>query len=318
MIFDAHTDILSKCKKELINGNENYFKNTHLNNLMKGTFCGGIYVVFTDVDTRDKTSFLWNEIDVAFKILNKIEKETGMVIAKNNIEIQEAIANGKYFIILGLEGLSGIGNDVNQIETLYRLGFRHASLTWNERNLLASGTSDKTLQYGLTDTGREVIRKMDELGMIIDVSHLNEKSFWDVVEVMKGPIIASHSNSRTLCDHARNLSDEQAIAIAKSGGVIGINVCEEFVGETVEEQTLEKLIDHMDYFKQLIGVDYICCGFDFCGYLELVEQKEALKGLSWLNESWKIPKELRVRGYTKEEVDKISYKNLLRVVETIL
>ena len=162
---------------------------------------------------------------------------------------------------------------------MYNLGYRLAALTWNEKNILGTGAGENSCE-GLTEIGKKAVRKMNEIGMIVDVSHANEKTFWDIAEISTKPFIASHSNARTLCDVPRNLTDEQIKAVAQSGGVIGVNGYIGFIKkcdfsspapienpDLSSKPDLKDLADHIDYIAGLVGVDYVGLGFDFCEYL---------------------------------------------------
>jgi membrane dipeptidase len=178
------------------------------------------------------------------------------------------------------------------------------------RNDLGDGV-DSVKEAGLTSFGREVVKEMNRLGMIVDVSHLNEKGIWDVVELSEKPIIASHSNAKTLCSHRRNLTDKQIKAIAQKGGVIGINFAPQFLRDE-GQATLEDVLNHIDYICELVGEDYIGFGSDFDG---ISSTPEGLKDISYFPA---ILEGLRKRGYTQEQIDKISHRNFENLIKKIL
>lgn len=324
-MFDAHSDLFMRCCEETKLGNENYLLNTHIHHLRAGKFCGNICVLFTEVMGEIPwNQYFWSEMGNICYNLREIEKSNIVAVVKSYEDILDAMKEGKHFIMLGIEGLGAIGDDVNQIETLYRLGFRHCSLTWNEKNLLATGVKNEDGVTGLTEAGIKAVEKMEELGMLVDVSHLSEKGFWDLMKVAKKPVIATHSNAKALCNHVRNLTDKQAIAIAKTGGVIGINVCGIFVHE--KKPGLETFVDHIDYFKKLIGIEHVALGFDYCNFLH-ANPSEAIKGdfeekkvegITYVKDAYKVLDELQRRGYTEEEIEKISQGNLLRVIKEVV
>ena len=164
--------------------------------------------------------------------------------------------------------------------------------------------------------------------MIVDVSHTNEKTFWDIAEISAKPFIASHSNARTLCDVPRNLTDEQIKAVAQSGGVIGVNG---YIGFTkkcdfsnpvpienpdlLSKPDLKDLADHIDYIAGLVGVDYVGLGFDFCEYLSEELKDTNPKNLEDASKCQNMIEELRKRGYSENDIEKIAYKNFLRVIK---
>lgn len=166
--------------------------------------------------------------------------------------------------LLSLEGCEPLGGDVRILDVLFGLGVRAAGLTWNFRNQLADGVGESASKGGLTDTGRCVVRRMNQLGMVVDVSHISEAGFWDVAETCQGPFIASHSNARFVCDHPRNLTDAQMRAIAAAGGVIGLNYYPLFL---IKEgsATIENILCHADHMLEIVGPAHIGLGSDFDG-----------------------------------------------------
>ena len=161
--------------------------------------------------------------------------------------------------------------------------------------------------------------------MVMDVSHINDKGFWDIMNLAQGPVIASPSNARSVCPAMRNLSDDMLKEIARTGGLTGINSLREFIDENREKQTVERLADHVEYIAELIGIEHIGLGFDFDDYLE----EEALgsfssnldspsgKGISNEAEAGNLLEVLQKRGYNQEQLDAIAYKNFYRVFQTV-
>ena len=162
--------------------------------------------------------------------------------------------------------------------------------------------------------------------MIIDVSHTNEKTFWDICKIATKPIIASHSNCRSLCDVARNLTDEQLREIGNRNGVVGLNSYEEFVSYDVNNQTVEHLVDHIDHMVDVMGIDHIGLGFDFAEYLNADTLQHytsssytyGVRGLEDTTKAKNIIYELEKRGFSKEDIEKIAYKNFYRVIKEII
>ena len=159
-------------------------------------------------------------------------------------EILQNRQAGKMSAILTIEGPAGFGFDPGLLEDLYKIGFRMSTLGWNEKNPLTG--SNKT-GGGLTDLGRAYVKEAQRLGMIIDVSHISDEGFWDIIDITEAPIVASHSNSRSVCDHSRNLTDDMFKAICETGGIAGINLYPEFLAGT----TLDKACDHVVHFLEI-------------------------------------------------------------------
>lgn len=179
-------------------------------------------------------------------IMLQLEKNSDLIAqAFTPEDIEENRKNGKMSAILTIEGPAGFNFDPSLLEMLYKVGFRITSLGWNESNVLAG--SHKTGE-GLTDLGREYVREAQRLGMLVDVSHLSDKGFWDLMEITNAPIVATHSNSRTVCDNSRNLTDDMFLAICRTDGVAGFNQCAPFVGQKPD---LDTVCDHILHFLEL-------------------------------------------------------------------
>ena len=166
---------------------------------------------------------------------------------------------------------------------------------------------------GLTDFGFEMVKEMNKLGMIVDVSHLSDKGFWDVINTTNKPIVASHSNARGACNHVRNLTDEMIIALHKNGGVMGMNYCASFLNENEEigKNTIDEVIRHMKYIKNLVGVDVIALGSDFDGIEPDIELRDASLMPNLIEK-------MRETGFNEEEIAKITHLNFLRVAKEVL
>ncbi len=225
-------------------------------------------------------------------------------------DILKAVNEGKIAAILSLEGAEALEADISMLSILYRLGIRIMSLTWNHRNQFADGVKEDRTRSSLTDLGVKLVEEMEELEVLIDVSHLSESCFWDLVELTDFPIIASHSNCKALCDHPRNLDDKQIEAIADKGGVIGMNFYPKFLRKD-GRATVKDVVDHMDHVIELVGVDHVGLGSDFDGI------SSTPLGLEDVSKLPNITLELFSRGYGKEEIRKILGDNYLRVFKRL-
>ena len=202
-------------------------------------------------------------------IQREIDKNADLIsIAYSTGEIEENRKNGLISAVLTLEGAAGFGYDPALLENLYQIGFRISTLGWNEKNVL---TGSHKNGGGLTDLGREYVREAQRLGMLVDVSHISDRGFWDIMDITNAPIVATHSNSRAVCNVSRNLTDDMFRAVCSTGGVAGINQFESFVGEN---PTLDTVCDHILHFLELDpdgkhialggdldGCDALCGGF---------------------------------------------------------
>lgn len=324
MIFNAHSDLLSDINLKRLKGEKDVFRKYYYDSFLKSEVKGAIWVIWTDPEhlhnpkerTNQIIKSMLEEFSEASDILN---------IVREYKDFEKGLNANKINILIGMEGLSHIENNIHLIESYYKdIGLRHASLTWNEKNLLASGVDDDV--NGVTDLGRKAIERIEELGILLDVSHLNEKSFWDVVKIASRPIIASHSNSKRFANVKRNLDDNQLLAIAESGGLVGINACSIFVNDDRNKQEIDDLIDHIDYMKKIIGIKHIGFGFDFCDFLPVSyvglpdprTNSITVKGLSSEGDILSLTNRMRERGYTPEEIELISYRNYDSLLKKIL
>jgi membrane dipeptidase len=226
-----------------------------------------------------------------------------------------SVQNKKIGVLLGMEGLSQL-KDVNELRHLYDLGFRHASLTWNEVNRYAGGLSSDI--DGLTLLGKSLLKEMESLGMIIDLAHANAITFRDILTHTSGPIIISHGNTKVLCNHIRNYTDEQLLQVKDRGGVVGICGIGSFIAEDKEHRTVQTMAKHIDYAVKLLGIDHVGIGFDVCYYLGDSSPNNGVKGFETIADAGNLFEELRKLGYNEEEIHKIKYANFARIVHQIL
>ena len=231
------------------------------------------------------------------------------------VTYDEAIAlnpQGKIAAVIGIEGGHHIENSLEKLDTLYNEGMRYLTITWNNSTDWAISAWDPLSEtQGLSEFGRQVIRTMDSLGIIIDVSHTGIKTIQDILEVTNNPIVATHSGVRALRDHYRNLYDWQIQDIANSGGVIGVVFYPPFL-TTAPDAYIEDVIEHIDYIKNLVGIDYIAIGSDFDGI-----GNNTVIGLENVSKFPRLTEALFDQGYTNEEVEKILGGNFKRVFEQV-
>lgn len=231
--------------------------------------------------------------------------------ARTSTEIQQANAAGKLAGILGVEGGHAIQNDINNLISLYQRGARYLTITWNNSTAWATAAADPlSATRGLSDFGRQVIRTMDSLGMIIDVSHTGIKTIEDILATTTHPIIASHSGARALRNHYRNLTDAQLLSIAQRGGVIGVVFYPPFLSAT-STVTIDTVVRHIEYMKNLVGIDHVAIGSDFDG-IEITPV-----GLEDVTKFPALTMALLKRGYTSADIRKLLGENYMRVFRTV-
>lgn len=317
-IFDGHADIWYDVAQKRKLGEENIVKKYHLDRLRAGNIIGGIFIAYLEhIDGQDDEKEMFHLIN---STIHEIKNNPDIFnIIKKKGDFNRGIVDEKLNVLMGVEGLRAIGKNLDWLDTLYELGFRHASLTWNEENELGTGVAGDE-KKGLTSVGVEAVKKMENLGMIVDVSHANEKTFWDIYENTTKPIIASHSNAKSLCNHRRNLTDEQIKAIASRDGLIGVNAYKGFVAIDPARQNVERYIDHIEHMVSLVGVKHVALGFDFCEYLYPDKKQEDInpQGLENASKAFSVIDGLYKRGYSESDIRKIALENFMRITENLL
>ncbi len=218
---------------------------------------------------------------------------------------------GKIAGVIGVEGGHHIEESLDNLDSLYKRGMRYLTITWNNSTSWAISAQDPlSTTQGLSEFGREVIHKLDSLGVIIDVSHTGIQTIQDILEETTNPIVATHSGVRALRDHYRNLYDSQIIDIANTGGVIGVVFYPPFL--TGSSADIEDVFEHIDYIKNLVGVDYVAIGSDFDGI-----GNNTVNGLENVSKFPRLTEAMFDHGYTKEDVEKILGGNFRRVFEQV-
>lgn len=229
-----------------------------------------------------------------------------MSIAYSMADVEANREKGKMSAILTIEGPAGFDFDPALLENLHQIGFRITSLGWNEQNVL---TGSNVTGGGLTDQGREYVREAQRLGMLVDVSHISDEGFWDIMEQTQAPVLATHSNSRALCGHSRNLTDDMFRAICRTGGVAGINQYADFLGES---PTLDTVCDHIFHFMELDPTGkHIALGGDLDGCEQLSQGFEGIQSYPAL------ARRLLERGLGEETIRDIFWNNALNVLRSV-
>ena len=221
-------------------------------------------------------------------------------------EIEANREKGKMSALLTIEGPAGFDFDPGLLENLHQIGFRITTLGWNESNVL---TGSNVTGGGLTDKGREYLKEAQRLGMLVDVSHISDEGFWDIMDCTQAPIVASHSNSRALCHHSRNLTDDMFRAICRTGGVAGINQYADFLGES---PTPDTVCDHIFHFMELDPTGkHIALGGDLDGCESLSQGFEGVQSYPALADR------LLERGMEEKTIRDIFWNNALNVLRRV-
>lgn len=309
-VFDLHCDtaleLLGKSMREAGSLREN---SHHIDLKRAGTLAGyaQFFACFTTPSMQK-----WYDVPVSeiferemVTVLREVEKNKDLIsLAYSAADVRKNYENGKMSALLSIEGPAGFDFDAALLQDLYAVGFRMTTLGWNEKNIL-SGSHETG--GGLTDAGREFVKEAQRVGMIVDVSHISDEAFWNIMDITQKPIIASHSNSRAVHDVSRNLTDDMFQAICQTGGVVGFNQYVEFVGADCD---LDTACDHILHWLELDPEgDHIALGGDLDGCDMLP------KGFEGVQSYPAFAQKLLERGLNDKTVRKIFCDNALGVME---
>ncbi|ASJ08067.1 membrane dipeptidase [Thermococcus siculi] len=310
MIFDAHSDLPTLVYDERKSG-KNAVLEGNFERFFNGWISSRVMAIWTRPERRkDATTY---GLEAFNTLLKDVTESEHFEIVTSVGDMKAAIKNGRVALWLGLEGGEPIGESLDLLEVFHRLGLRVLTLTWSLRNAIGDGVFERT-GGGLTNFGVEVVGKAEELGILIDLSHINEAGFWDTLDVTAFPVIASHSNARKLCDNRRNLTDEQILAIAERDGVIGAVAIPSFVDS--KRPTLEKYVEHIEYMVELAGYRHVGLGFDFVYYLPGWSGR-SVEGFEYESKIPDLIEALKER-FSEREVEAITFKNFERVFERVV
>jgi membrane dipeptidase len=271
-------------------------------------------------------------LDQISRVYAEVEKTNRFAVCKSWPEIESARKAGKIAIIITMEGVEPLGDDLNLLRVFYELGVRAIGLTHARRNAAGSGgifAPSGSPKDGLTAFGRDVIRECERLGIIIDLAHINPQGFEDIVSLTDKPLIVSHTNARKYYDIERNVSDDQIKMIGKRGGVVGVNAI--LVSGDAAKSTIDHYVDHIERVIDLIGIDGVGIGFDFCEYLfnqlpkNVVEELSAkltrphfIPDLTNHSHARNLTRKLIERGFDDDSIEKILFRNWTRIFKELL
>ncbi|WP_112662899.1 dipeptidase [Microvirga flavescens] len=342
-VFDGHNDVLYRLLQGKAQPERDFLEGDNLGHLdlprmRKGGFAGGFFAVYVssqsgglDVDammTQPQYDVpLPAQLELApsqrvtvqmASLLFRIERESkGQVkVCRTAADIRACMKNGTLATILHIEGAEAIDPDLHMLDVLYESGLRSIGPVWSRPTIFGHGVpfrypSTGDTGPGLTDLGKELIKACNRLKIMIDLSHLNEKGFWDVAKLSDSPLVATHSNAYAICPHSRNLSDNQLAAIKESRGMVGVNFATSFIrpdGQRGADTPLTDMIRHMDHLIEKVGVDGVGLGSDFDGATIPAEIGD-VAGLQNLVEA------MRKHGYDEATIRKICHENWVNVLE---
>ena len=325
-VIDLHCDTLHEMRLAKKRGEElDLGRNSlqiDLEKLEAGDYLLQCFALFNNLESGDDP--LVGTMEMIERFQSFLQKYPGRIAQVKTMEdLERNRREGKISALLTVEEGECCKGNLDVLRVLYSLGVRIMTLTWNYENSLGypntvpegHGTLGTPNGQGLKERGIEFLAEMEKLGILVDVSHLSDGGFWDVVRHTEKPFIASHSNARALCPHVRNLTDEMLRAIADRGGVTGINYFPFFLdvrrGEVDPVSSVKRMVDHMDYIRNLGGIGMLALGSDFDG----ISGEQELKDASCLP---LLAQEMDRRGYREDEIEAVFYRNALRVLKEVL
>lgn len=341
LIFDGHNDVLLKLsldggRKAVAGFTKGRKGHIDLDRARAGGFGGGFFAIFVpspgDMDAKisemsqprydlplpaplSQPPALAETLKQAALLL-QLQEEGALSICRTAADITAAFDKGRIAAIMHIEGAEAIDPDLTALDVLYSAGLRSIGPVWSRPNIFAHGVpfrypSTGDIGAGLTEDGKRLVRRCNQLGVMIDLSHLNEAGFWDVARISDAPLVATHSNAHAVCPHARNLTDKQLEAIAQSDGMVGLNFAAAFLredGQMSADVPLATMLRHLDHLIGILGEDRVGLGSDFDGAV-IPEKIGDVAGLTHLRAA------MRDHGYSDDLMKKLCHENWLRVLD---
>lgn len=313
-ICDCHCDTLT----ELYNKNVSLYENEQHFDIKRQIALGGglqfcaIYVPTEVFRYQGGLRYTLCLLDKYNQEIKKLHENGIDVLQVRTAEDAGNVLKHKAATLLAIEEGGAIDGSLEALRCLYELGVRAMTLTWSNRNDIADGINEEATSSGLTLFGKQVVAEMNRLGMLVDVSHISTAGFWSVIETSTKPIIATHSNAKSLCSHPRNLNDEQIKALAQNGGLAGITFAGQFLEEDWRNACIESVYKHIDYMLNLIGNDnHIGFGSDFDG---ISHPPYNIQGV----QDYKPLIEYLSKYYSDETINKITHQNVINLLQKVL
>lgn len=312
IVFDSHCDTLM----EVVEGRRSLGERSEkghidLPRLLEAGVTSQVFAIWLDdkylPGEAVKTTLRF--IDTFYRELETSPDK--LMLATKVADVWEAKRRSMVAGFLAIEGGEALEGSISALRMFYKLGVRLMTLTWSRRNQIADGVYEARTGGGLTRFGVEVVKEMNRLGMAVDVSHLSERGFWDVMEVAEKPVVATHSNARAVWDHPRNLTDDQLRAIARSGGIVGATFVGPFIGQG--KQSVENLVNHIDHMVEVMGIEHVGIGSDFDG----TSDESLPEEIRNVTDMPAVAQALLRRGYSEGDVRKIMGLNWLRALALI-
>ena len=334
-VFDGHNDTLLHLYREGRQNEGRFFRRNDTGHIdlpraLEGGFGGGFFAVFVPNDPNNPLAPMSDGLPPALElayaqqtaisvsaVLFRLEAASDgqLKVVRTAQELADGLEQGIVTAILHFEGAEPIDTNLDALELFYQAGLRSLGLVWSRPNDFAHGVPFKfpctpDTGPGLTDAGRELVKACNDLGILVDLSHLNEQGFWDVASISDAPLVATHSNAYNLCEFTRNLTDRQLDAIKESDGMVGVNFGVYFLredGGRDVDTPLDVIVRHVNYLVERVGIDRVGFGSDFDG-ASVPKELGDVTGLPLLLDA------LRAAGYDEPSIRKLAHENWVRVI----
>lgn len=333
-VFDGHNDFLLRLhtseNDKVVEGFCEGGEKGHIDlpKAKKGGLAGGLCAIYVPSPSKELDSdgnFLAPDQQTALdttlamaSMLFRIEAQSkgGLTVCRSAADIRSAMSKGSFASVFHIEGVEAFDHDLDELYVLHQAGLRSLGPVWSRPNIFAFGVpfrfnSTPDIGPALSESGKRLIKACNELKVLIDLSHMNEKGFWDIAALSDAPLVASHSNAHALCHHSRNLTDKQLDAIRDTGGLVGINYGVSFLredGQRITDTPVSELVRHIDYIANRIGIEHVALGSDYDG----TTIPDALASAA---DQQLVIAEMREHGFDEAAINKVAHENWINVLE---
>ena len=317
MTFDSHVDTPSELLRLRDISIDNKDGQVDFPKLRRGGVDGSFFALYTSAELTPEASTL-RALQMISAVYDVVEASGGKAaLTSTPAQAAKHKEKGVFSVFVGMENGSPIGESLSLLRTFYRLGTRYLTLTHNGDNAIADSAAEGKTWGGLSPFGREVVAEMNRLGMMVDLSHASDATFYDCIRYSKAPVVATHSCCRALCSHRRNLTDDMLRALADVDGYVGINfypyfLTDSYKGEGSPLPGVKEIVDHIDHAVEICGINHVGIGSDFDG----IEVTPA--GLEDVSKMPLVFEEMSRRGYSRDDVNRVSGANLMAVLDRVI
>ena len=313
-VLDSHCDTPTQMLRGLDIGTSNSSGQVDISKLKAGCVDASFFALYTpaDMGENEATGHALEMLSLVYDAVKEHEEDIALAFSPEDAFRNKE--NGLVSILIGMENGSPIRESLSLLRLFYRLGVRYMTLTHNADNLIADAAAEGHRWHGLSPFGREVVEEMNRLGMIVDVAHVSDETFYDFIGCSKAPIVSTNSCGRALASHCRNMTDDMIRKMADKGGVIQINFYPAFLSDSYETSMpgVSVIADHIDHAVKVAGIEHVGIGTDFDG-IEITPD-----GMEDVSKLPRVFDELTLRGYSDDQIEKIAGKNFIRVFNDVI